>query len=317
MTVDALESPQIAQIGLVVHDAESTAARYCRIFDIPMPEAFVAGGEPPAIYRGKSVPAGLRGVAFDLGKVQIEFLEPTDSSSAWADFLNQHGEGVHHVAFAVSDTNKAVESFAQHGYTVVQQGKFSNGEGMYTYLDTDKDLGLVVELMQRFVEPPPHPENCAPSDRGFGTDVVVQIALVVNDIEATKVRISDVFGLAIPDTIATPGREITESTYRGLPSDATAKLAFFDFGQLQLELIEPDSLPSVWRDHLDAHGQSVHHIAFRVDDTDRVLAYFAGHEISVIQQGLYGDRSGMYTYLDTKNNLGVELELLESFAAPR
>jgi hypothetical protein len=34
----------------------------------------------------------------------------------------------------------------------------------------------------------------------------------------------------------------------------------------------------------------------------------------VIQQGLYSDRSGMYTYLDTQAVLATTIELLETFA---
>jgi hypothetical protein len=63
-----------------------------------------------------------------------------------------------------------------------------------------------------------------------------------------------------------PGREITEATFMGEPSEATVKLAFFDFGQVQVELIQPDETPSVWRNYLNAKGDSAHHIAFRVRD---------------------------------------------------
>lgn len=101
--------------------------------------------------------------------------------------------------------------------------------------------------------------------------------------------------------------------YKGAPSDATAKLAFFDFGQLQLELIEPDEQPSVWRDYLNEHGESVHHIAFMVKDTENVVKYPADHGIAVLQQGLYSDGSGVYTYVDSAPQLGVMLELLENF----
>ena len=37
----------------------------------------------------------------------------------------------------------------------------------------------------------------------------------------------------------------------------------------------------------------------------------------VAQQGLYGDRKGVYTYMDSEASLGVIFELLESFKEPR
>ena len=40
---------------------------------------------------------------------------------------------------------------------------------------------------------------------------------------------------------------------------AAAKLAFFDLTPgVQLELIEPNHEPSVWRDHLDKYGEGIH-----------------------------------------------------------
>ncbi|MEP6985757.1 MAG: VOC family protein, partial [Chloroflexota bacterium] len=73
---------------------------------------------------------------------------------------------------------------------------------------------------------------------------------------------------------------------------------------------------SVWRNILDEKGDSVHHIAFQVD-TPRAADHFAKHGIAIAQQGLYGDRRGIYTYMDSASKLGIIIELLESFKDPR
>jgi len=147
----------------------------------------------------------------------------------------------------------------------------------------------------------------------FGNNIVCQVGLLVNDIEAAARRYCEVFGVEMPPIIETPGYAISKTTYHGEPSDATAKLAFFSFGQVQIELIEPDAQSSVWRDYLDEHGEGVHHIAFQVEDTDRTVEHLKEHRIDVLQQGLYSDASGMYTYVDSVPMLGVMLELLQNF----
>jgi len=38
--------------------------------------------------------------------------------------------------------------------------------------------------------------------------------------------------------------------------------AFFELGSVQIELIQPDENPSVWREDLDKNGEGIHHIAF-------------------------------------------------------
>ena len=146
-------------------------------------------------------------------------------------------------------------------------------------------------------------------------ETICQVGFVVHDIEASARRYAELFGLE-PRRIETPGYAKAKTTVNGQPSEATAKLAFFQMGQLTIELIQPDDKPSIWRDHLDKHGEGIHHIAFRVDDTKKTEQAFAGLGIKTGQQGLYADASGMYTYLDSGPHLGVMIELLESFAKP-
>lgn len=152
------------------------------------------------------------------------------------------------------------------------------------------------------------------SHQDLNAEMICQVGFIVRDIDRAVQKFCEVFGFPKPEIVVTPGYERVKTTYEGQPSEATAKLAFFSTGQLQIELIEPDEKPSVWRDFLDQHGEGVHHIAFGVRDTERVAQYLAGHDVNVMQQGLYSDGSGMYTYLDSAPVLGVMLELLESFA---
>ena len=148
------------------------------------------------------------------------------------------------------------------------------------------------------------------SENGIGTHVVTQIALVVKDIDKAIEAWSKVFGLPKPEPRLTDAAA-AEGVYRGEPTDAQAKLAFFDLGQVSLELIEPQGGDSVWQEVLDERGEGVHHIAFQIKGTGQVTDYLAEHDIPVIQQGKY--TGGMYTYVDSEPKLGVMLELLENF----
>lgn len=304
------------QICVVVRDAERTVERYKAIFDFDAQwdlQITHRYDHTQAAYYGKPTNARAKITGFQLGQVAFELLEPLESPSTWMDFLDQHGEGVHHVAFFVPRTAPVAASFVDHGYTITQQGLFTGRSGMYTYLDTDRDLGVVVELLEHYDDIVRTPPPAFPKDRGLGTDTVCQIGLIVGDLDKTAARYREVFGLPEPHRVSAPGYDVAETTYQGQPTEATAELAFFDFGQVQLELIQPDAQPSVWRKHLDHKGNSAHHIAFQVQDTERAVNLFAEHGIGVAQRGLYGDRSGQYTYLDSEDLLGVSIELLENF----
>jgi hypothetical protein len=148
----------------------------------------------------------------------------------------------------------------------------------------------------------------------LNADAICQVGIIVRDIEHTVQQFCKVFGFPKPPIIVTPGYEVAKTTLQGQPSEATAKLAFFNTGQLQVELIEPDEKPSVWRDFLEHHGEGIHHLAFQVADTAAATNHLAKFGIGVSQQGLYSDGSGMYSYMDSVPALGMMIELLENFS---
>lgn len=146
-------------------------------------------------------------------------------------------------------------------------------------------------------------------ERNFGSDTLAQVALVVRDIEASARRWADVLGVAVPEIITTgPGLEAAQ-TYRGLPSNARARLAFFSLGPVQLELVEPVGDESVWKDVLDRNGEGFHHIGFWVEGMQRSVDFLREKGIPMVQRGDMGE--GQYAYFDAQESLGVTLELLE------
>ena len=119
----------------------------------------------------------------------------------------------------------------------------------------------------------------------LGTNTVVQIGLVVGDIE-TKVRAwAEVLGLPLPQITVTDPVEVAHTEYGGEPSPGQAKLAFFHFDNTDVELIEPIGGPSTWKDQLDRHGDSIHHIALRIQGMAEKLVVLDAKGISLIQRG--------------------------------
>jgi len=145
----------------------------------------------------------------------------------------------------------------------------------------------------------------------LGTNAVVQIAMVVHDIEKTSQAFADFFGVEKPDWFLTGPLEEAETEYRGKPSKARAKLAFFPIGEnLSLELIEPDMEPSTWREGLDKNGEGIHHIAFNIKGMSEKIVALEKNGMELIQKGEY--TGGRYAYIDTESTLKTVLELLEN-----
>jgi len=143
----------------------------------------------------------------------------------------------------------------------------------------------------------------------FGNRAIAQVAIVVRDIEQAAERYSRILGMEKPNVIMSGEYDKEHTTYHGKPTYARCKMAFFELGQVQLELIEPVGEPSTWKDGLDQNGAGFHHLAFWVPDTEAVVKHLEENDMSVIQHGEF--TGGRYTYIDSAPQLGIMLELLQ------
>lgn len=144
----------------------------------------------------------------------------------------------------------------------------------------------------------------------LGNNVITQIGILVHDIEKTSQAYADFFGIDKPEWSLTDTADVAQTEYRKQPTQARAKLAFFDMGSLQLELIEPDHNPSTWREYLDEHGEGPHHIAFVIKGMKEKVAMMERNQMPLLQKGEY--TGGRYAYMDTFKDLKIILELLEN-----
>ena len=77
-------------------------------------------------------------------RVQWELIEPLDDEGIYARFLAEKGGGVHHIAVAAQSFDEMLAMEAKRGIDVVLSGEF---EGVrVAYLDTDRDLGVILEI---------------------------------------------------------------------------------------------------------------------------------------------------------------------------
>ena len=144
----------------------------------------------------------------------------------------------------------------------------------------------------------------------FGQGTIVQIGVVVKDIEKASAAYADLLGVATPKWSWTDTEDKAHTQFKGKPSPARAKLAFIELKNITLELIEPDSNPSTWREFLDTKGEGVHHIAFEIRGMDDKTALLAKKAMPLLQKGDY--EGGRYAYIDGAAKLGLILELLEN-----
>ncbi|MBN2047390.1 MAG: VOC family protein [Anaerolineaceae bacterium] len=138
--------------------------------------------------------------------------------------------------------------------------------------------------------------------------VMAQVAIVVHDINQKSKAFAEFLGVDVPEPRLTGTYDEANTHYMGEPTEARAKLAFFELDNIQIELIEPVGGPSTWQNALDEHGEGVHHIAFWVKDLDKEILRLEGQGIKLEQKGDF--TGGGYAYMDASSKLGCVLELL-------
>lgn len=141
---------------------------------------------------------------------------------------------------------------------------------------------------------------------------LAQIGFIVRDIEKTKQEFARFFGVEEPPTISSGDYAVTKTQYRGEPApDARCSMCFFYFGDLQMELIQPNEIPSAWREQLEQHGEGLHHLAFNVKGMQLNIENCENWGMKLIQKGEYRRGDGRYCFLDASDSLKMVVELLE------
>jgi methylmalonyl-CoA epimerase len=145
-----IDTKRINCVALAVRDldekvrvwTELLGVEPVRVLTSPPPEE--AGTE----YKGESTAARLRVAVFKVGDSSLELLEPIGGPSVWSEFLELHGEGLHHVGFIADDLEEGIETLAAEGCEVVQRASYDHGfgKGRYAYFASESQFGAMIEL---------------------------------------------------------------------------------------------------------------------------------------------------------------------------
>ena len=84
-----------------------------------------------------------------VGESSLELLLPTSADSAVAKFLENKGEGFHHLALEVEDIHAAVEELKAAGVRLIDEKPREGAHGaLVAFLHPKATFGLLVELCQ-------------------------------------------------------------------------------------------------------------------------------------------------------------------------
>lgn len=90
---------------------------------------------------------------FQVGAVRLELLEPTSSDSTVAQFLEKHGEGVHHVAFSTDNINEQLSKAKNAGCRLIHEIPIQGAGGRQAaFLHPKSTHGVLTEFCSVEIE---------------------------------------------------------------------------------------------------------------------------------------------------------------------
>lgn len=141
-----MKEGDIVQIAHTVRDLEAAMKYYYET--LPIGQWSIYTLEPPllreSVVYGEPSDHTYRIALSWTNNIQFELIQPLTGRSIYDDFLETHGEGLHHVKFYYPDCQKAIAEYEAKGYKVIQSGKIDEDE--FYYLNTDTTMGVIVEL---------------------------------------------------------------------------------------------------------------------------------------------------------------------------
>jgi methylmalonyl-CoA/ethylmalonyl-CoA epimerase len=131
---------KIEHIGIAVKDIKKANELFKMLF-----------GKPH--YKIEEVTSeGVKTSFFKVGTNKIELLEATKEDSPIAKFINNRGEGIHHIAFEVDDIEKEIARLKEEGFDVINKKPKKGADNKnVVFLHPKSTNGVLIELCQEII----------------------------------------------------------------------------------------------------------------------------------------------------------------------
>ncbi len=132
---------------------------------------------------------------------------------------------------------------------------------------------------------------------------VRQMGLLTGNLDRFMENMRKLYGLE-PDRTAFYPKEAD-------PETCVRKLAFYNFPEIELEVVEPVNAEPVWLDFLAKHGDCLQHVQFNVDNLAEAVKRMEDNGIQLIERGFSLTNPKVeFLFFDTLCTLGYVTEIV-------
>ena len=128
---------KIEHIGIAVADLDLSNRLFTQLL-----------GEPP--YKSEFVESeNVETSFFRVGNNKIELICSSDQSNTINRFIAKRGEGIHHIAFAVTDIRHEMKRLKEAGFRLIHDEPFQGADNKWVcFIHPKSSNGVLIELCQ-------------------------------------------------------------------------------------------------------------------------------------------------------------------------
>jgi methylmalonyl-CoA/ethylmalonyl-CoA epimerase len=146
---DRIMLREVMHVCVVVRDVEKIAGAFAEKFGIgPWRIRVVHTPSSRASVRGEPVDYTLKFGHARVGPVTLELVETVEGKTIYQEFLEEHGEGIHHIGVPTPVPFDAeLEKWHGQGIEPLQVNRMEDPEEGWAYMDTHGLIGCILEIL--------------------------------------------------------------------------------------------------------------------------------------------------------------------------
>lgn len=146
---DRIMLREIVHVCVVVRDVEERARAFAEKFGIgPWRIRVVHTPSARASVRGEPVDYTLKFGHARIGPVTLELVETVEGRTIYQEFLEEHGEGLHHIGVPTPVPFEAeLDKWRRQGVEPLQANRMEDPEEGWAYMDTQDLVGCILEIL--------------------------------------------------------------------------------------------------------------------------------------------------------------------------
>ena len=126
----------IDHVGVAVKDIDAAMAFFKKVFDVPDAEIALMEDQ------------GVRATLIEVGQTRLELLEPTSPETGVGKFIERRGEGLHHLAFNVTDIGGKLQTLKTLGVDLIDQSPREGLSGTIAFIHPRSVFGILTEFVE-------------------------------------------------------------------------------------------------------------------------------------------------------------------------